>query len=288
MKYSQPEQLLKDLWAPNANDRMKAQWHGWVARSTLVGVVLHVGVVGLWPTWERSARQSEPLRDFFQLERVTVLDAQSPLNVDPAPPVHISEIPDSIPTEADLVASASGLGVQTETLSEAFRERLIGRSAPRPTITQPEMEGDEEGSTGSDEGEGSISIERRISAADFSEQLSSNPLDLERLAAVRPELVLSDLSAWVLLRNPTEVEMFIRRIYRRGELDRSANGTVSVALWIDKRGSVEWAEISRSSGRSDVDQVALALFSEVVAFRAARVGGVPVSRSVIFSVRFPW
>ena len=105
---------------------------------------------------------------------------------------------------------------------------------------------------------------------------------------MRPELVLSDLSAWVLLRNPTEVEMFIRRIYRRGELDRSANGTVSVALWIDKRGSVEWAEISRSSGRSDVDQVALALFSEVVAFRAARVGGVPVSRSVIFSVRFPW
>jgi hypothetical protein len=37
-----------------------------------------------------------------------------------------------------------------------------------------------------------------------------------------------------------------------------------------------------------MDQVALALFSEVAAFRPARDQGVAVPRSVIFSVRFPW
>ena len=102
-----------------------------------------------------------------------------------------------------------------------------------------------------------------------------------QLALLAPEV-------WVLVRNPTEVEAFLRRSYRRGTLDPSATGSVSVTLWIDERGSVEFAEISKSSGRPTLDEFALALFNEVVVFRPAREYGVSVSRSVTFSVDFPW
>jgi TonB family protein len=62
----------------------------------------------------------------------------------------------------------------------------------------------------------------------------------------------------------------------------------SVAIWIDERGSVEWAEINQSSGRTDLDELALQLFSEVVAFHPARDQGVRVPISAIFWVNFPW
>ncbi len=289
MKARSSEKGPQDLWIPNANDRMKARWNAWVARSTMAAAVLHAAVFGLWPNWERSALESDPLEDFLQLEWVSVLGARSIPSINPTPAVRVAELPDSIPVDADLYATASGTGVQVATLSEAFRERLLGRSAPEPSVTELEPEGEPTESFESEGDEdGSIDVNRSVSSADFEELLGSDPLGLDRLSAVRPELVLAAPSAWVLIRNPTEVEQFIRRSYRRGDLDRSVNGSVSVALWIDRRGSVEWAEISRSSGRNDVDQVALALFSEIASFRPARDQGVTIPRSVIFSVRFPW
>ena len=57
---------------------------------------------------------------------------------------------------------------------------------------------------------------------------------------------------------------------------------------MDGSGGVEWAETSQSSGRQDLDEIALALFNEVVAFRSARDRGVPVPVSAIFSLDFPW
>lgn len=172
---------------------------------------------------------------------------------------------------------------------EAFRERLTGRLAPAPSVVEIAEEEGPAGEDSSDADDGrDIGVERSLTTADFPELPGSDPLDLDRLSAVRPELVMAVPSAWVLLRNPAEIEQFIMRRYVTGELSRSANGSVSVALWIDESGSVEWAEISESSGHQDIDQVALALFSEVAAFRPARDQGVPTARSVIFSVRFPW
>ena len=75
---------------------------------------------------------------------------------------------------------------------------------------------------------------------------------------------------------------------RRGWVAPEGTGRVGVTLWIDKRGSVEWAESAESSGRPDLDELALAPFNEVVAFRPARDNGVSVSRSVVFSINFPW
>jgi TonB family protein len=87
------------------------------------------------------------------------------------------------------------------------------------------------------------------------------------------------------------VEAYLRRTYREGRLDPTVRGTVSITLWIDQQGAVEWAEVSQSSGRTDLDEVALALFNEVADFRAARDRGQTVSRSVTFStfsLNFPW
>lgn len=95
-------------------------------------------------------------------------------------------------------------------------------------------------------------------------------------------------SMWILLRNPSDVESFLRRSYGRWSLDPDEPGSVTVTVWIDDKGSVEWAEVSRSSGRRNLDEAALELFNEVVAFRPARHEGVPVSGSATFALLFPW
>ena len=56
----------------------------------------------------------------------------------------------------------------------------------------------------------------------------------------------------------------------------------------DAGGTVEWSEVTRSSGDAEMDEVALALFNQVASFRPGRNQGVRVSMSVIFSVAFPW
>lgn len=272
--------------APNANEQLKAGWSSRVAGSIVVAVALHVGVFLLWPQWERLRPESDPLDGFLQLEWVSVLQPASAEIADPQRMRPLGELSDSLFVEPGLVAS-EGTGTEIATLSEAFSERLVGRLAPIPTIVDQDVEGSDVQVASADES-GSIRAEGGLTTADFPDLPGTSPLDLDRLSAVRPELVLAAPSAWVLVRNPNEVEQYILRSYRTGRLDRSANGSVSVALWIDERGSVEWAEISESSGRSDLDGVALDLFSEVAAFRPARDQGVPVARSVIFSVRFPW
>lgn len=124
--------------------------------------------------------------------------------------------------------------------------------------------------------------------AELSELPEPDSMSLDRLSGLEPELALMSASAWVLIRNQQEVEAYLRRGYRDGELDASEVGTVSVTLWIDRQGSVEWAEISKTSGYPKLDEYALALFNEVADFRAAREQGVSVSRSVTFSLNFPW
>jgi TonB family protein len=131
-------------------------------------------------------------------------------------------------------------------------------------------------------------IETDVTTVELADLPASDSLELGRLTGLRPELALMTASAWVLIRNQEEVEAYLRRTYREGRLDPAVAGTVSVTLWIDQQGTVEWAEVSRSSGRTDLDEFALALFNEVADFRAARDRGQTVSRSVTFSLNFPW
>jgi TonB family protein len=274
---------------------MSGAAHAGVAFLWLHGVTLDLGVetppVIYDIEWFSILEGSQGYGDDPTLEEGAVASAE------PAQGAPIGVVPDSIPVEIGLETGADGTAlVATAILSDvdaALRQRLIGGSAPVPTIVeQTGLNETPSDASGDSSGDAQPGIpERDLSTADFpdfSDLPGGNPMDLDRLTALRPELSLSMPSFWVLIRNPIEVEQFIQRSYRSGDLARGADGSVSVALWIDESGSVEWAEISQSSGRPDLDRVALALFSEVAEFRPARDEGVAVPRSVIFSVRFPW
>ena len=155
------------------------------------------------------------------------------------------------------------------------------------TVREPDAPGPEDDSP--DPVEDDIrEIRTDVTTIELADLPASDSLDLGRLTGLRPELAFMTASAWVLIRNQEEVEAFLRRTYREGTLDPAVTGTVSVTLWIDQSGTVEWAEVSQSSGRVDLDEVALALFNEVADFRAARERGSTISRSVTFSLNFPW
>lgn len=284
-------QSPRDRQFYSANQRWKSEWNARLALSTMVAVAVHVVIFAAGPSWRASLTTS----DSEQLELVRLVwtpadGALSGRGTEPplATPVSDEQGPTSV--QPGLV---EGTALEEGDLAdgfESFRARMLSRSLPAPTIAEPEPESEPESlnDDASAADEESLVIGGRASIAELPTSVDLSSLDLDRLSALRPELALSLLSAWVMLRNPTEVEAFMARSYRLGWLDPEATGRVSVTLWIDRRGSVEWAEISQSSGRPDLDELALALFNEVVAFRPARDNGVSVSRSVTFAVSFPW
>jgi len=182
----------------------------------------------------------------------------------------------------------SGDGDELLDMWTAAAERLGRTGYLRAEVVDVDDPGEEEGEPEGD----SISIQELDSADVLADLAHGDSLDLEldldRLTEIRPELAVLIPSMWILLRNPTAVENFLRRSYGRWTLDRDTPGSVTVTVWIDTRGSVEWAEVSRSSGRQNLDEAALALFNEVVAFRPARHEGVSISGSATFALLFPW
>lgn len=118
--------------------------------------------------------------------------------------------------------------------------------------------------------------------SDLEERLSDEELlRLERLTSLQPELAFGSTSSWLVVQNPHAVREFIRRRFPAAT-EAGGHGSLSVSLWIDEGGSVEWAEINRSSGRPDLDQSALELFEEVVAFGPARQRRLEVPTAAIF------
>jgi TonB family protein len=182
----------------------------------------------------------------------------------------------------------AGDGDETMDLWAATAERLGYGGFFRAEVVDMDDPGEDEGEPEGD----SIDIQALDSAdllADLSYADSLDvELDLERLTEIRPELAVMIPSMWILLRNPTEVENYLRRSYGRWSLDRDEPASVTVTVWIDTRGSVEWAEVSRSSGRTNLDEAALELFNDVVTFRPARHEGVSISGSATFALLFPW
>jgi TonB family protein len=186
-------------------------------------------------------------------------------------------------------------GVQTATtepdpegLSDAMRDRLVRSTSFAPSLSEPE---DELGVLPSDQTSSADAAGAALgglSPSDYDAMEELSALDLERLTAVRPEVALEASSNWVLVRNPVQVRDFIlRHPSTMGERE-AARRAVSVAIWVSAAGSVEWAEIITSSGKSEWDDLALELFNDIVMFRPARLEGVPMPMSAIFTVDFPW
>ncbi len=302
--------LPQDGRYQNANEAWKAQWNNHLAWSTMFAVAAHVAAFVFWPSWANSDSWLDPDLELLGTAWLALYAPPSSGGGSgmATPALALLEEPDSLPVEevddAALIGDSEGA---LAGLPEGLRERLTGRGGPVPRIVQfgPAF--------GPGFGRASGPPRLRADRADTSEEvadtreevevvetiddpsteslallLETSPLDLglSRLVGLRPRIVLPGTSAWILIRNPAEVERFMRRM-TYGE-DSGVEGLVDVALWIDEWGSVEWAEISRSSGDQGIDEIALALFNEVASFRPARDRGVRVSLSAIFSVPFPW
>jgi len=288
-----------DLLKPSANERFRGAWRKHLRRSTAVAVAAHVALLALSFTWQVSYSPLE-----FLLPDENSLALLPGFGEAPTSGASTA-VADSMPgelaeTEADSEAGLTeGPVVTTAELGdrwEALGARLRGRGAPLPVLAEPEIAPPDEvvetpvraSSDDASLEEGDTDIGGSARTAELAELPEPDSLSLDRLSALRPQLAFMTASAWVLIRNQADVEAYLARGYRTGRLDRDAAGSVSVTLWIDRRGSVEWAEVSQSSGRSDLDEFTLALFNEVATFRAAREQGVYVSRSVTFSVNYPW
>lgn len=278
---------------PSANDRFKDLWETRIAWSTVYAVVVHAAVIGLAgfqfvaPIFESSPSQG-------QMVVLPPSFATGSGLAGTATPVALPE-EDSPEVEAadggDDGQEEGGAGDGDETLDRwaAAADRLGYGGFFRAEVVELEEDpGEEEGEPEGD----SIEIQQLDSADVLADLAFGDSLDvelnLERLTEIRPELAVMIPSMWILLRNPTEVETFLRRSYGRWELDRDEPASVTVTVWIDPRGSVEWAEVSRSSGQRNLDEAALELFNEVVAFRPARHEGVSISGSATFALLFPW
>ena len=278
------------------NEEWKAQWSDLLAWSTMFAVAIHAAAFAFWPSWDTLVLPVESDLELLDLEIAWLSFYEVPSSGGGGGGVTASlallEEPDSLPVGVDAETSIGGSALAGVAFSGGLRERLLGRGGPVPMLVEPEAAsappdlGDDSADTPEEEGDGVRVTVEDHTIADLASRLETSTLDLSRLSGVRPELVLPGISVWLLLRNPEEVEEFMRVSAYRGTA--ATQGLVGVTVWIDERGSVEWSEITRSSGRPELDETALALFNEVVSFRPARHQGVRVSMSVIFSVAFPW
>ena len=262
----------------------------------MFAVAIHAAAFAFWPSWDTLDLQVESDLELLDVEVAWISFYEVPSSGGGGGGVTASlallEEPDSLPVGVDAETSIGGSALAGVAFSGGLRERLLGRGGPVPTIVEPDAAsappdlGDDSANTPEEEGDGVRVTVEDHTIADLANRLETSTLDLERLTGVRPELVLPGATLWLLVRNPEEVERFMRVSAYRGNSE--AEGLVGVTVWIDEQGSVEWSEITRSSGRPELDETALALFNEVVSFRPARDQGVRVSMSVIFTVAFPW
>lgn len=261
-----------------------------------MAAVLHL-ILFLWsPEWVRTPLNPSPAQSYAPIELVALGDAGLPggaggvllpplLEDGESEPDPAGEGDDDAATDGPDAGQLSG----GESGGSADLQRL---AALRPSVPEPEEEPEEQppvqdaegsGAGGDDqEGDDATRIREHASELDYERLSRDEVLELERLSALRPELAFTAPSNWILLRNPSEVGEFLEERFGVADPTSRPEGSFSVALWIDEQGSVEWAEINRSSGREDLDESALELFMDVVAFRPARQEGVRVPTAVIF------
>ena len=282
---------------PTANDRFKTQWDNRLAWSIVAAVFAHMAGFVFFPSWMLRDLTPEPAFG-AQVTEWILLQPPGPIpGVEAIAVVAVAGAgQDSLSGEPEEKADAGPAELADpgrDGLAASLLDRLRGRSSPRPVLAEPELLVAEPESTVDSEGEESrpddaLSIEGSASTASMESLPDPDALDLDRLSALEPELSLTALSAWVLVRNPEEVMEFMRRSAVRAGLAEEDFMTVRITLWIDRTGSVEWSELMESSGVRRVDEIALELVNEVISFRPAREQGVAVARSAVFSIPFPW
>ena len=265
------EQIPNEPRFKTANEEWKAKWSDLLSWSTMFAVALHAAAFAFWPSWDTLDPLLESDLELLDTEIawISFYDLPSSGGGGVVASLAVLEEPDSLPDGLDARTTLGGSAWAGVAFSGRLRERLVGRGGPVPTLVEPPVSappdlGDDSANTPEEEGDGLRVAVEDHTIADLASRLETSTLDLSRLAGLRPELVLPGTTMWLLLRNPEEVKEFMRVSRIRGAAE--GEGQVGVTVWIDERGSVEWSEITRSSGRQELDESALALFNEVVSF----------------------
>ncbi len=311
-----------------ANEAWKARWSDHLAWSTVLAVAAHAAAFAFSPSWELLDPRLEADLEILETGTAWISLHAAPSSGGGGGIAVASLAPleeaDSLPAGMDAGTSIGGADPNVLAFSGGLRERLLGRGGPVPTIVEPALlldrlasgddplaleddplaleddpvaeeddplteeddpltEEDDPPDTAEEEGFPVILVNPTI--ADPALRLENSTLNLSRMSGKIPALFRPGTSAWLLIENPAVIEEYMRLVALRASDER---GQVDVAVWIDDRGSVEWSEVTRSSGNEEMDEVALALFNEVASFRPGRDQGVRISMSVIFSLAFPW
>lgn len=238
------------------NREWKTGWSSWVMFSTMIAAVVHLVVFIVIPNWEIVARRAPSALRFVQIDPLISVGGQLGVGDDAVaatPEIEIASLEIEIQegeggdTEADLAALIEIFGLPSPRMSTPLRPQSADQAIPPPA---PPL--------------------------DLNEVIPLTP----RIAFVGPPLVLP------VIRNPTVLQGYLRRQYNPVHDGLDHNGYVSVAMWIDERGAVEWTAISSSSGSVVVDDIALAVFNDIALFTPARSEGKRVPVSVVISVPF--
>jgi TonB family protein len=282
-------------WGPNANDVFKARWSARLYWSIMAAVGFHA-LLFLWsPSWQRDSSPPGSTANGNGVELIPLVDGTLPALAagDGAPPpaLTVSDDPDPTADESDPEEEPGISDWELAGPGSALRAELRRRASPSPTLAEPEpepeleeerREADAQAADADAQDGGGVRVGGRYSLSDYDALSEDERLALENLSALRPELAFISPSRWILIRNPSEVGEFLESRFSGPEPRERPLGSLSVAIWVDERGSVEWAEIKDSSGRRDLDEAALELFREVASFRPASEGGVSVPIAVIF------
>jgi TonB family protein len=255
MASSTPVRTSPEKRLQSANDRWKGHWSRWVMVSTLFGAGAHFVVFIVWPAWEIVDRRVQIRQEFVQLEPI-IAGAGAELGDDgDATPA----VPDLENVEIEVVEGGEG-GVEMDL---AAMLEMFGPA--NATIAQPVMP--------------------RAAYGEAAPPLP--PLSLEEVVTLSPRLASATLAVSMpVIRNPVSFQRFLRTRYNPLHQQPNGSGSVSVAMWINARGAVEWTAIEESSGFPQVDAIALDAFRDVVSFTPARSEGSRIPVSVIISVPF--
>lgn len=298
MKKSDPypdRSILEDL--PSAGGQLKERWSDRVAWSLMAAVVLHFAVFALSPDWAfferpRADRRGAAAQEALSATRLlSVSRAGGGVGAIPQP-----ENTDSVRETSRSEGSASGPGAagaegRDNSYSDNLRERLESAGRPALALTEPPAPSSSRPDSGHEQVQRDSSLtvlEGRAATVGIADTRRDSAPMLRRLRSLGPEIVTGLGSSEALIRNPREVAEFKEFAARKHGVVSSRRALVGITIWVDREGSVQWAELSESTGNEVLDEVALTLFRHVVAFRPAVESGERVARSMIFYVLFPW
>ena len=298
--------------ATSANDRMKERWNRRLGWSLAWAVLLHAALFLLAPAWSILERpELDPPGELTSgaIAVTRLLPAGGvPGRIARGTPV--AEPSDTAAEEAGSESASAredgtgsaGARSGDDLTQDEFWDRLDGADGPALALTEPPDEpaaapeptpdpeprdGESVGPRDGGTGEG-LSIGGRAATVEVGAEGEGDSLGLGRLRSLEAEVVAGLGSAEILLRNPSEVSRFTRSAARRRPAVANTEAFVGVAVWVDRNGSVEWAEVSESTGHEVLDEVALTLFRDIVAFQPALEDGERVPKSMLFYILFPW